>query len=186
MPKPPARRATDLTTAAPSPPLFPTHSPTTRACARASSRSRSSASLSARCSSASSARPSPTRSSGPCEFGGGCRVGGAARPLRPFRFLVGPSFPLTPARQPPIPTLAASTALPWPPPSTRPPTSRAVSLLLFLFALGARLKKKRMPSHSLSHPCAKTHTGHLNPAVTISSLLCGFYPLVHSVLYIIL
>jgi len=28
--------------------------------------------------------------------------------------------------------------------------------------------------------------GHLNPAVTISTLLCGFYPVLHSILYIIL
>lgn len=33
---------------------------------------------------------------------------------------------------------------------------------------------------------AATTGGHLNPAVTISTLLCGFYPILHSILYIIL
>jgi len=36
------------------------------------------------------------------------------------------------------------------------------------------------------YTAANISGGHLNPAVTISSLLCGFYPLMHSLLYIIL
>lgn len=36
------------------------------------------------------------------------------------------------------------------------------------------------------YTAANISGGHLNPAVTISTLLCGFYPVLHSVLYIIL
>jgi aquaporin TIP len=36
------------------------------------------------------------------------------------------------------------------------------------------------------YTAANISGGHLNPAVTISALLCGFYPLFHSILYIIL
>lgn len=36
------------------------------------------------------------------------------------------------------------------------------------------------------YTAANISGGHLNPAVTISTLLCGFYPLMHSILYIIL
>ena len=36
-------------------------------------------------------------------------------------------------------------------------------------------------------PALRMYTGgHLNPAVTFSTLICGFYPLLHSILYIIL
>lgn len=36
------------------------------------------------------------------------------------------------------------------------------------------------------YTAANISGGHLNPAVTISTLLCGFYPILHSILYIIL
>ena len=36
------------------------------------------------------------------------------------------------------------------------------------------------------YTAANISGGHLNPAVTQSTLLCGFYPVIHSVLYIIL
>eukprot|EP00775_Hariotina_reticulata_P002360 gene2360-2666_t len=36
------------------------------------------------------------------------------------------------------------------------------------------------------YTAANISGGHLNPAVTISTLLCGFYPVLHSILYIIL
>jgi glycerol uptake facilitator-like aquaporin len=36
------------------------------------------------------------------------------------------------------------------------------------------------------YTAANISGGHLNPAVTISTLLCGFYPVLHSVLYITL
>ncbi len=36
------------------------------------------------------------------------------------------------------------------------------------------------------YTAANISGGHLNPAVTISTLLCGFYPVLHAVLYIIL
>lgn len=36
------------------------------------------------------------------------------------------------------------------------------------------------------YTAANISGGHLNPAVTVSSLLCGFYPVMHSILYIIL
>ncbi|KAI8471971.1 MAG: aquaporin-like protein [Monoraphidium minutum] len=38
----------------------------------------------------------------------------------------------------------------------------------------------------LIYTAANISGGHLNPAVTISTLLCGFYPLIHSILYICL
>jgi hypothetical protein len=34
--------------------------------------------------------------------------------------------------------------------------------------------------------CSVFAGGHLNPAVTFSCLLCGFYPVLHSILYIAL
>lgn len=36
------------------------------------------------------------------------------------------------------------------------------------------------------YTAANISGGHLNPAVTFSTLLCGFYPLLHSCLYIVL
>jgi glycerol uptake facilitator-like aquaporin len=36
------------------------------------------------------------------------------------------------------------------------------------------------------YTAANISGGHLNPAVTMSTLLCGFYPVLHSVLYITL
>jgi hypothetical protein len=36
------------------------------------------------------------------------------------------------------------------------------------------------------YTAANISGGHLNPAVTVSTLLCGFYPVLHAVLYIIL
>lgn len=36
------------------------------------------------------------------------------------------------------------------------------------------------------YAAANISGGHLNPAVTISTLLCGFYPVLHSVLYVAL
>ncbi|KAF8061944.1 Nodulin-26 [Scenedesmus sp. PABB004] len=36
------------------------------------------------------------------------------------------------------------------------------------------------------YAAANVSGGHLNPAVTFSTLICGFYPLLHSILYIIL
>lgn len=36
------------------------------------------------------------------------------------------------------------------------------------------------------YTAANISGGHLNPAVTMSTLLCGFYPVLHSILYIFL
>lgn len=38
-----------------------------------------------------------------------------------------------------------------------------------------------LPPHLSGHA-----GGHLNPAVTFSTLICGFYPVIHSILYIAL
>jgi hypothetical protein len=34
------------------------------------------------------------------------------------------------------------------------------------------------------YTAANISGGHLNPAVTFSTLICGFYPVMHSILYI--
>jgi glycerol uptake facilitator-like aquaporin len=36
------------------------------------------------------------------------------------------------------------------------------------------------------YAAANISGGHLNPAVTFSTLICGFYPVLHSILYIAL
>ena len=63
--------------------------------------------------------------------------------------------------------------------------------MLFAF-IGTTASKEFAPAANglalatMIYTAANISGGHLNPAVTFSTLLCGFYPLFHSVLYIIL